>query len=115
MVTDSYERLRLRLDAFPTSFPATEDGVEIAILKKLFSEEEADMAAQLPLMDKEETETVQVISSRTGKSVDEGANTGQQEHGRNGELDDVLNIGYGSFDRHELLRCLGAIPRCGSS
>ena len=44
---DVYKRLRQRLDDLGTGFPATESGVEIRILKKLFTEEEADLFAHL--------------------------------------------------------------------
>jgi Fe-S-cluster-containing hydrogenase component 2 len=40
-MTDVYERLRRRLDAMATGYPATGGGAEIRILKKLFSEEDA--------------------------------------------------------------------------
>jgi hypothetical protein len=43
MCSNSYENLRRLLDAFPTSFPKTEEGIEIALLKKFFSEEEAEI------------------------------------------------------------------------
>jgi Fe-S-cluster-containing hydrogenase component 2 len=38
---DVYEQLRERLDMFPQGFPRTESGVEIEILRELFSPEEA--------------------------------------------------------------------------
>ena len=44
MCSNSYENLRRLLDTFPTSFPKTEEGIEIALLKKFFSEEEAEIA-----------------------------------------------------------------------
>jgi len=39
---DIYEKLRKRLDDLATGYPATENGVEIRILKRLFIEEEAE-------------------------------------------------------------------------
>jgi Pyruvate/2-oxoacid:ferredoxin oxidoreductase delta subunit len=39
---DVYTKLRERLDMFPQGFPATESGVEMDILRHLFSEEEGD-------------------------------------------------------------------------
>jgi len=44
---DVYERLRDRLDDLATGYPATESGVEISILKRLFTEEEAEFFLQL--------------------------------------------------------------------
>jgi ferredoxin len=44
---DVYERLREHLHNLPVGFPGTESGVEIRILKRLFTKEEAEMACQL--------------------------------------------------------------------
>ena len=42
-----YRRLRQHLDRMPVGFPATESGVEIRILKRLFTPEEAEIALEL--------------------------------------------------------------------
>ena len=48
MATDDvYVRLREHLDNLPVGFPKTESGVELRILKRLFTEEEAEMAMHL--------------------------------------------------------------------
>lgn len=47
MPNDIYTSLRQFLDQFPLGFPATASGVEIKILKKLFTEEEARIAVHL--------------------------------------------------------------------
>jgi len=39
---DVYARLREHLDELPAGFPATETGVELRILHRLFTPEEAD-------------------------------------------------------------------------
>ena len=39
MMEDVFERLRKRLDDLAAGYPATESGVEISILKRLFKEE----------------------------------------------------------------------------
>jgi len=44
---DVYERLRQRLDDLATGYPKTDSGVEIRILKRLFTEEEAEFFLQL--------------------------------------------------------------------
>jgi ferredoxin len=59
---DPYKRLAEHLDALPNGFPATDDGRELRILKKLFSPEEADLAAQLSTA----PETTEEIAERTG-------------------------------------------------
>ncbi|HSR10886.1 MAG TPA: 4Fe-4S ferredoxin, partial [Thermodesulfobacteriota bacterium] len=58
-----YERLREHLDSLPTGFPKTESGVELRILKKLFTEEEAEMACRLMPM----PETAEQIAGRLGR------------------------------------------------
>jgi ferredoxin len=50
------------LDALPNGFPATDDGAELRLLAKLFSEEEANVAAQLRLA----LETPKEIATRLG-------------------------------------------------
>ena len=44
-----YKQLAERLDALPNAFPPTEDGAELRLLEKLFTPEEAALAAQLRL------------------------------------------------------------------
>ena len=44
---DVYHRLAHHLDSLPAGFPATESGVELRILRKLFSEQEAALALAL--------------------------------------------------------------------
>lgn len=50
---DVYEKLRKRLDDLATGYPATESKVEIRLLKRLFTEEEAEFFLQLaPLLER---------------------------------------------------------------
>ena len=52
MSDETYIKLREYLDQFPIGFPKTSTGVEIKILKRLFTEEEAKIAVMLnPLPD----------------------------------------------------------------
>lgn len=46
-MTDIYNKLQKCLDEMPTGFPATESGIEIKILKQLFTEREADTFIRL--------------------------------------------------------------------
>ena len=56
MTTDIYRELQKRLDLFSIGFPAAPSGVEITILKKLFSEEDAELFLKLtPLLEPVET------------------------------------------------------------
>jgi len=59
-----YEKLREHLDSLPTGYPKTESGVELRILKKLFTEEEAEMACQL----KPIPETAEQVARRLGRA-----------------------------------------------
>lgn len=45
--SDIYRKLQQHLDKCPTGFPATESGIEIKILKRLFTSEEAQIAINL--------------------------------------------------------------------
>ncbi len=62
MDTDPYKQLAEKLDALPNGFPQTENGAEIRLLAKIFSPDEAALAASL----QPELETVESISARTG-------------------------------------------------
>jgi electron transport complex protein RnfB len=57
-----YERLADALDRLPNRFPRTDSGVEIAILKKIFTLEEARIASQMG----REREPYDVIAARVG-------------------------------------------------
>jgi Pyruvate/2-oxoacid:ferredoxin oxidoreductase delta subunit len=58
-----YETLREHLDSLPVGFPKTDSGVEIRILKQLFTKEEADLAVQLTIL----PETAEQIAIRLGR------------------------------------------------
>ncbi len=64
MKDDIYLKLREFLDSLPSGFPATDSGVELRILKKLFSPEDAELAVKL----KQEPESASDIAKRTGLS-----------------------------------------------
>jgi ferredoxin len=67
MTDDVYQRLREHLDLLPGGFPATESGVEIRILKRLFTPEEAELAQQVKL----KLETADKIAERAGMDPDQ--------------------------------------------
>jgi electron transport complex protein RnfB len=62
MTENPYRRLAQRLDALPQGFPPTDDGVELRLLARYFSPEEAALAAQLRLT----LETAAEIAARIG-------------------------------------------------
>ena len=67
MATDIYRELQERLDLFSIGFPAAPSGVEITLLKKLFSEEDAELFLKLtPLL-----EPAEKIAENLGLPVDE--------------------------------------------
>jgi ferredoxin len=63
MSEDVYLKLRAFLDTLGSGYPTTRTGVEIRILKKLFSPTEAELAMQL----KREPEEVSAIAARLGE------------------------------------------------
>jgi len=69
MGTDVYNQLACHLDHLPGGFPATDSGVEIRILKRLFSPDQARLACHLTLI----AESVPVIALRSGLPVDEAS------------------------------------------
>ena len=48
-MSDVYSKLARVLDELPNGFPATESGVEIKILKKIFTPEQAELYCDLTL------------------------------------------------------------------
>ncbi len=66
---DGYEKLREHLDRLPAGFPATESGVELRILKRLFTPDEADLALHVGI----KLEPASAIAARTGLSEEEVA------------------------------------------
>jgi len=66
---DMYKKLAVHLDNLPGGFPATESGVEIRILKRLFTPTEAEAALSLSLM----LEPPAAIAARLGRPEAETA------------------------------------------
>jgi Na+-translocating ferredoxin:NAD+ oxidoreductase subunit B len=63
MATKVYHDLREQLDQYSMGFPASESGVEIRILEKLFTEEEAQLFLYLSMM----LESPEAIAKRVGR------------------------------------------------
>jgi electron transport complex protein RnfB len=57
---DIYMRLREHLDSLPVGFPSTKSGVELRMLRRLFTEEEAELACHLQPL----PETVEQVAKR---------------------------------------------------
>ena len=73
-----FERLRDRLDDMSTGYPATDTQVEIRILKRLFTEEEAEMFLNLSLS----PEPAESVAKRLGRDADEVASLLEQMTGK---------------------------------
>ena len=69
MATDVYERLAEHLDDLPAGFPRTESGVEMRILRRLFTPGDAELALHLTLIPGEP----RVIADRAKIPVEEAA------------------------------------------
>ncbi len=66
-MTDAiYRRLQTVLDTLPNGFPPTPDGLEIRLLKKIFTPEEAELFCDLRLT----PETAKQISERSGRPLE---------------------------------------------
>ena len=79
MKDEIYERLADALDRLPNGFPRTPSNIEIPLLKKIFSPEEAWLASQLT----KDFESVESIADRTGLSLEEATErlTALAQHG----------------------------------
>ncbi len=64
---DVYKKLAKHLDKLPAGFPATDSGVELKILKRLFSLEEAETAIMLTMF----PESADAIAERIGRDPSE--------------------------------------------
>ena len=64
---DVYKRLAKKLDELPNGYPETESGVELRILQKVFTPEEAENTLKL----RPAAETVEEIANRLGTPVRE--------------------------------------------
>ncbi len=67
MAPSIYEKLREQLDQYSVGFPATQSGIEIKILNRLFTEEEAGMYLDMTMM----LETPEAVAARTGRKAEE--------------------------------------------
>ena len=66
MADEIYQKLARVLDTLPNGFPATESGVEIKLLKRIFTPEQADLFCDLRLT----FETAQQVAERTGRPLE---------------------------------------------
>ena len=62
MGREAYEKLAQKLDKMPNRFPATESGVELRLLEKIFAPHQAVLAAEMDFR----KEPASVIAARAG-------------------------------------------------
>jgi electron transport complex protein RnfB len=74
MTSQIYYDLREQLDQYSVGFPSTESGVEMKILERLFTEEEAQMYLSLSMM----LETPQAVAQRLGREPSDVASLLEQ-------------------------------------
>ena len=88
---DIYKRLAKHLDDLPAGFPATESGVELRILRRLFSEEEAAIAVGLKMfperistiakrLDRDQEELAEKLRTMAGKGLIFRSSKGKRPH-----------------------------------
>jgi electron transport complex protein RnfB len=87
MENEIYAKLAKVLDTLPNGFPATDSGVEIKLLKKIFTPEQAELFCDLRLS----FETAESIAERTGRPL-EGLEEKLKAMGTDGQ---VFAIGIG--------------------
>jgi len=87
MSDEIYHRVAKVLDALPNGFPSTPDGLEIRLLKKVFTPDEAELFCDLKLT----LETAEQIAERTGRPLD-GLEAKLRSMTKRGEL---LGIDFG--------------------
>jgi NAD-dependent dihydropyrimidine dehydrogenase PreA subunit len=87
-VTDAYRKLQEHLDKMPVGFPATDSGVEINLLKAIFTPEQAKIATHL---------------SYKHKNVDQIFETAKEEVDSKEELKRILDeiVSKGGISRRE--------------
>jgi len=59
MTENVYKKLARRLDSMPHGFPETESGVELRLLEKIFTPEEAELFSEMRLTPESATEIAQ--------------------------------------------------------
>ena len=95
MADEIYHKLARVLDTLPNGFPATESGVEIKLLKRIFTPEQADLFCYLRLT----FETARQVAERTGSPL-EGLERQLKDMGKAGQL---FSIDFGGIRVFKML------------
>src|SRR5512137_1589607 len=67
---DVYRRLQRSLDELPVGYPATASGVELRILKRLFTQEEAEVALSLSAVPEPAEKIAHRLPGRTAEELE---------------------------------------------
>lgn len=89
MAKDIYKKLSHHLDNLPGGFPSTENGVELRILRRLFSPEEAELAVKLTLIPEESN-----MIARRAKLTEDKASRRLEEMARKGLIYSLERKGH---------------------
>jgi NAD-dependent dihydropyrimidine dehydrogenase PreA subunit len=95
MADEIYYKLAKVLDTLPNGFPATQSGIEIKILKWIFTPEQADLFCDMRLT----FETAAQVAERTGRPLD-GLEKQLKAMGRAGQL---FAIDFGGVRIYKML------------
>lgn len=95
MEDEAYKKLAEVLDTLPNGFPASKNGVEIKMLKKIFDPDQAELFCDLKLT----FETAQQIAERTGRPL-EGL---EEKLDRMNERGQIQSIPMGEIKIYRLL------------
>ncbi len=91
-----YKQLARKLDQIPNGFPETKSGVELKILARLFTPEEAELACQLSL----EPQPAKAIAEQLGRD----------ERETHGVLKGMVRKGLIEFEKGQRVLCFKLMP-----
>jgi len=74
-----YHRLAQVLDTLPNGFPSTETGVEIKLLKKVFTPDEAELFCDLTLTFETASQIAELCADGPGEATVIAANIGHKD------------------------------------
>ena len=99
MPNEIYYRLMEQLDQYSFGYPTTKSGIELKILERLFTEEEAEMFLSLT----PQLQTPEEVSQRMGRGLDDVATLLEQERLPSYDLTqpgDMMVEITGGFNQH---------------
>ncbi len=91
-MADVIKQLAERLDQLPHGYPVTESGVELKILRKIFSPKDAEMALKMKYF----PETAETIADRLGEPVEE-VRTTLDEMAKKGQIGSSTSKGLQGY------------------